>query len=333
MPFPSLPPRKMETAMGNPQIVTLHDAAQGSRARVLVSQGFNCFEFETLVAGRKVRPVWAAEGHETGTHRPSGGGIPILFPFPCRIRGTELLWQGRAYPLEEGDGRGNAIHGFVYNRPWRVVAQSERQVTGEFQASVDDPSLLARWPSDFRITATYRLEGTSLVGSYELHNPGDEVLPFGFGTHPYFRIPPTSEGVADDCRLVVPVRRSWELENLTPTGRLLDLPEASRFQAGLPFSEAKFDNVFTGLVSHDGQIRSIVEDLRGGVRVVQQFGEAFRECVVYTPGSRDSVCMEPLTCVPDAFRLEPQGIDAGLRTLDPGQSLTLQVWITAEPLT
>ncbi|MEZ6109736.1 MAG: hypothetical protein R3C99_01595 [Pirellulaceae bacterium] len=42
---------------------------------------------------------------------------------------------------------------------------------GQFQASVDDPSL-ERWPSDFRITATYELSDDRLTLALTFENPG-----------------------------------------------------------------------------------------------------------------------------------------------------------------
>src|SRR5262245_47295730 len=136
-----------------PEIVTLRDPAAGSSAEILVSQGFNCFRL-TAVVGQPVEVLYAPEDFAKGLSRPSSGGIPILFPFPGRIPGTIFRWEGQEYPLETGDAFGNAIHGFVHTRPWRVIERNESGVVGQFHASQDDPSLARRWPADFRITAT-----------------------------------------------------------------------------------------------------------------------------------------------------------------------------------
>jgi aldose 1-epimerase len=45
----------------------------------------------------------------------------------------------------------------------------------------------------------------------------------------------------------------------------------------------------------------------------------FREMVLFTPPHREAVCLEPYTCTTDAINLSPQGIDAGLRILQPGE--------------
>jgi aldose 1-epimerase len=50
--------------------------------------------------------------------------------------------------------------------------------------------------------------------------------------------------------------------------------------------------------------------------------EAFREMVVFTPGNRQSFCVEPYTCVTDAIHLQAQGIDAGWQTVQAGKPWT-----------
>ncbi len=315
-----------------PQVVTLRDENHGSRARILVSQGFNCFEFQTRLGDRVVDALWASVGHESGEHRASSSGIPLLYPFPGRIQGTSFEWQGKTYALEEGDGRGNAIHGFVHTRPWRVLEQTETKVVGQFQASLDDPSLKDRWPADFGITATYQLEGTCLLSEFELFNPSDKELPFGFGTHPYFRVPLVAGGDAAACRLKLPVSRRWELDNMNATGRVLELPDAKTLQTGLPFPDAKFDDVFGGLLAENGRVRSSVEDGASGAAIEIDFDDTFRACVVYTPGHREAACIEPYTCVPDAWRLARQQVDAGADRLAPGERRTYRVRMAVKTL-
>jgi aldose 1-epimerase len=301
------------------EIVTLRDSATGSSAEILVSLGFNCFRFTAMPDGKPVEVLYAHPEFAAGNQRPSGSGIPILFPFPGRIPGTTFEWEGERYELEPGDALGNAIHGFVHKRPWRVLEQSERRVVGQFHAWRDDPSLKARWPADFRITATYSLSGNQLNSEFLLENPGPAPLPWGFGTHPYFRVPLGGTS-ADDCIVKLPVSARWELADMLPTGRRLELADAAKFQAGQRFGELKLDDVFTGLVTwKDGSNIASIEDPESKRRlgVIFQPG-VFRECVVYTPPHREAICIEPLTCAPSAAMLAARGIDAGWRVLPPG---------------
>jgi aldose 1-epimerase len=306
--------------------IAIRDPQTGSTAEVLLSRGFNCHRFTAVVRGRPVEVLYAPPGFASGQERPSRGGIPLLFPFPGRIAGTTFRWQGREYPLEAGDGRGNAIHGFVMWRTWRVVEQSDSRVVGQFHAWRDDPSLKAHWPADFRLTASYALQANTLRAEYLVENPGDVPLPCGLGTHPYFRVP-LAGGAADDCIVKLPVSARWELADMLPTGRRLEVDNAAALQAGTRFGDLAFDDVFSGLSFADGWCTASVHDPAAGVTVTQRFDRTFRECVVFTPPHREAICIEPYTCVPGAFDLAERGIDAGLRIVSPGESLRAVVEI------
>ncbi len=308
------------------QVVTITDAASGTQARVLASLGFNCFEFNVATNIGSVPVLWAEEGFADGGMRPSGSGIPLLFPFPGRIAGTSFHWQGREYPLTPGDGRGNAIHGFVHERPWRIVEQTSSRVVGQFQASVDDPALLNGWPADFRVTTDYRVTCNALLADYHVENCRVDPLPCGFGTHPYFSVPLGGES-AEQCRVSLPVTTSWELADMNATGRKLPLPDQGQLRSGLLFGAMQYDNVLGDLLFEDDVCEAIVTDPQSGLRLTMSFDPTFRELVVYTPPHRQAICIEPYTCVPDCFRLAGEGVEAGLRVLEPGQSFAAHVEI------
>ena len=303
--------------------IVLRDESAGSSAEVAPGLGFNCHRFVVTHAGRPLDVLYAAANFKKGTERPSGSGTPILFPFPGRIAGTTFVWRGKSYPLEAGDGRGNAIHGFVYTRPWRVLEQTPTRVVGQFHAAKDDLSLLSRWPSDFCITATYSLSGQTLSMHYRCENAGDAPLPCGLGTHPYFRVPLGGKD-AGACLVRLPVGERWELVELLPTGRKFAVENAEQFAAGQTFADMKFDDVFTDLAFAEGWCRPSIHD-PGGATVTLAFDTAFRACVVYTPPHREAICIEPYSCVAGAFNLAERGIEAGLRVLPPGGSFEARV--------
>jgi aldose 1-epimerase len=310
---------------GNMHTIELHDTASGTSATILAGFGFNCYSFIARHDDENIELLWSVPNFASGQERPSRSGIPILFPFPGRIAGTTFHFQGREYPLEAADGQGNAIHGFVLNRPWRVIDQGSQHAVGQFQASQDDPSLLSRWPADFRITVRYELAGNRLLGEYELHNPDTKPLPMGLGLHPYFRVPllPGSQG--DECRVSVPAEEYWELKDLIATGRRLPVSGDKDVRSGMRFADTRLDNIFWNLDTTGGRVRTQLEDAAAGCRLEIDFDAWFRGCVVFNPPHREAVCIEPYSCVPDAWRLAERGIDAGELVLPPGE--TLRTWM------
>lgn len=300
------------------EVVVLKD--DRATARILPGFGFNCFSYEVESGGRARDLLWSHPDFASGNERASASGIPILFPFPGRIRGTRLHYEGRDYPLEVGDGAGNAIHGFVIDRPWRVLEVTPARAVGQFQASVDEAGLLRRWPADFRITVSYELRAGALVSDLRVDNPGEQPLPFGLGTHAYYRLPIAQHGVAEECIVTVPATQAWQLVELLPTGRIDDTGDLLNLAEGRRFGDCHLDNALTGLHCVDGKCVTSVHDPADASTLLQIFDETLPHCVVYTPPHREAICMEPYTCVPDAFRLEADGVKTGLRRLKPGHS-------------
>ena len=308
---------------------TISDAASGARAKILPGLGFNCYSFEVATPAGPLEMLWSAADFTAGVGRASGSGIPLMFPFAGRIRGASFRFEGKSYALEAGDGLGNAIHGFVIDRPWRVTHQSGHRLVGQFQASVDDVSLLEHWPADFRITADYRLEGGVLISEFFIENPDTKPLPFGFGTHGYFRVPLGGPSAAD-CRVRVPVETQWELAGLLPTGQKSRPALVAELSRGMPMSALQLDHVFGGLQFENHRCATTVYDPHSRRTLTMTFDDSFTVCVVYNPPHREAVCIEPCTTIPDPFSLREKGIDPSLQILAPGQSFRTRIEIRVD---
>jgi len=318
------------------QPLLLRDPATGSCARIAAHLGFNCYEFQAIVGGHPVNVLDAAPDFPDGRQRPSGHGIPLLFPFPNRIRSGKFHWQGRDYTLPSGlvgyDGTGNAIHGFAIDRPWRITAQGENFAVGEFRLSTDAPDRLPCWPGDCSIAVRYEVRGGLLRADVTIANPGDASVPWGFGTHPYFRLPLGTHSDAQMCLVEAPASEEWELIDCLPTGVRRPIDPDKDLREGAYFEGLKLDDVFTGLTPQHNRVECFLLDGKSGLQVSQRWDPVFRELVVYTPPNRDAICLEPYTCVTDAINLAARNIDTGLRTLGPGEEFRTWIEIEAGPI-
>jgi aldose 1-epimerase len=270
--------------MSTNDVVELRDEVSGATARVLPALGFNCVSFTvpTDGGGEPVEVLWAEPGVGPGS-KATRSGIPLLFPFGGRFKGTSFAYEGQTYetPGALANG-GNSIHGFVLNRPWRVTGRSADSVLGEFQASVDDPALLGQWPADFLIRVGYTVSGATLRSTIEVENPDSKSLPFGFATHPYFALPARARRLAGGLRRDRPRREAWVLEDLLPTARRRPVSGATT-SGRRALARPRFDDVLTGLTP-DRRRRDVVEmtiaDPVNGRVVRQRCTGPFRECVV-----------------------------------------------------
>jgi aldose 1-epimerase len=305
------------------------EGAEGTaRAEVCPALGFNCFRWRVRAGGREVELLYATPTF-LQYDRPTRSGIPVLFPFPNRIRGGRFTWAGKSYEVPVGDPQQkNAIHGFACRRSWRVIGQGADAhgawVTGEFHGAQDAPETRDQWPADYRIRLTCRLGTHSLRLEATVDNPDRVPLPFGLGYHPYIRL--TGGLSADPAGALVqaPARSFWELEETLPTGARRPVDGPRDLNTPRRVGDLQLDDVLTGLdETPDRQglcPRGSVRDPAGKVGVSLAASPAFRELVVFTPPHREAVCLEPYTCVTDAINLQQRGVDAGLLVLDPGQT-------------
>lgn len=311
------------------QPIELQDPASGARATILPELGFNCCSWQVDWGTGREELLWTEPGFETGTRRASGSGIPILFPHPGRIAQGNYTFQAKTYSLPLADGHPNALHGFVHTRPWRVEQVDSQSISAVFQASVDDPQILDWWPSDFRLWAQYRLEGNSLVCDLRWQNMGNSPLPYGIGTHTYFRIPLAQGSSGEETILQAPISHQWELVDMLASGQQFELPADLTFSARLPLGGRQFDDLFR--LDATGETITSLSDPTTGRRILQKFPAAdFPNLMVYTPGHREAVCLEPYSCAADPFQLEAKGIRSGLRILKPGEEASTRITLTAE---
>lgn len=316
-------------------VITIRDSESGSLARILPDLGLNCFQFQAVTStGEMVEVVEADPAFADGSLPPSHHGIPLLFPFPNRIRKGQFAWNGKNWqiPVDQvpNDGAGHAIHGFCLDRPWRIIQQSAETVTGEFRLSREAPDRFPWWPGDPQIRVQYSMQGAALLAEITVSNPGDEAFPWGFGTHGYFRVPLTSASRAADCTVFAPCQQLWELESCLPTGQRLPVPDDINLADSPYFDTLKVDTVFTGVELEGQHLVCRILDERAGLLMEQRCHADFREIVAFTPPWSRSICLEPYTCVTDAINLQHQGINAGLQVLQPGQIWT--GWIRLEVL-
>jgi aldose 1-epimerase len=285
-------------------------------AEVAPSLGNNCFSFRTR------EPVLEAVSFDEFVKRPTSYGIPLLFPFPNRIRDGRFVFQGETYAPDP------PRHGFVRDKPWTVVSHGASEaegawLTSRFDAGAHPEKVLRRFPFPFTLEATYRLKNGRLELEASARNTGDREMPVGFGIHPYFRKP--AGGMVR-----VPADGRWELSDSLPTGRILPAEGAYDLREGKSLDGLSFDDIFTGIKADEsGAARCLILDQENGTETVVEFPvERFPHVVVYTPPPpREAVCVEPNTCPTDAFNLRQQGIESNVIVLSAGETVEFRVSI------
>jgi len=304
-------------------VYILTDANAPAEVRAVPSLGNNCIGFRTSAHGASYEVLSTPPSLEELRKAGSHWGIPVLFPFPNRIRHGSFSFQGKVYNLHDESSHGNAIHGLLMRRSWRVVSHGADVSSAWLEAvgSTDDlPDILERWPWPFTCSLTYRLRDGILYVETRAQNTGTSAMPMGFGLHPYFNAPLAPGSSKADCDAQVPADARWVLdEHLVPTGAIEPVSAGRDIRQFRSLDDVTFDDVFTQLHAEDGWTTCRLRDRKAGVVLEVRSDAAFREIVVFTPPWHPAICFEPYTCTSDAFNLAARGIDSGMVTLEPGQ--------------
>lgn len=307
-------------------VYVLKDSKSKLEARIAPKLGNNCFSYTADVAGEQINILEPPPDLATLKGRASGYGIPILFPFPNRIREGKFSFEGKDYQFDVPRPGANSIHGLVLKRPWNVEKAEANDENGALLVSsikcADFPDAIRQYPFPFNLRVTYKLKDGVLSMITDMENLGDKNMPMGYGIHPYFSAPLSKSSSPENCQIILPARKYWELEEFLPTGRILEVSGKYDLINGVPMSGVKFDDVFTDLIMTDGVSRCIVDDKDAKMRMILESDSIYREMVVYTPPRRGSICFEPYTCPTDAINLHQRGMDVGLIILKPGESVS-----------
>ena len=314
---------------GGGKVYSLHDDVTGASASILPTYGFNLFDLRLPLAGR-VRPVLvAAPDFADRPGHPAGNGTPVLFPFPNRIRDGRFTFEGRAFQLPATNGP-NAIHGFAMASPWDVLehkaASDQALIVGRYQISKHTADLRSLWPTDAVLQVAYSLSGRRLSMTVTVSNPTAANLPYGFGIHPYFRLPFSPAGDPARTKVILPASQYWVLKDFLPTGEIRPVDARLDFREGQSRNGLKLDDVLTGLQYKQRRGVARLVDLDKNAEFRLTFDDGIRELVVYTPPQKpDVLAVEPYTQGTDAINLQPQGKDAGLRVLGHGRQDTFSL--------
>ncbi|HSE96875.1 MAG TPA: aldose 1-epimerase [Blastocatellia bacterium] len=280
--------------------------------------GNNCFVFRTS------GPVLEHVDFDEFRKKPTSYGIPILFPFPNRIRDGEFTFRGRTYKVDP------PRHGFVRDKAWKVDATGATDEEGAWIRSRIDAAdyadqILGQFPFPFRLEVTYRLKDSALEMKTVATNTGDEEMPVGYGIHPYFQKP-------EKGTVQVPARKRWELEESLPTGKLVDVEAGFDLREPSDINSLSLDDIYTDVISEMGGLAvcTLSNDQSGSQVRIEFDAKEFPHIVVYTPPApRHAICVEPNTCPTDAFNLQSRGIESNVLTLGPGEKARFKVRIAA----
>lgn len=245
----------------------------------------------------------------------------ILAPWPNRIADGCYKYQGETFQIPTNESaRQNALHGFVFNKIWKVISDSKSEII--FQIEVSEPD---KYPTTLDLKVNYKIGDLGLSSQITATNTGVKLAPYGASTHPYFLVPGLNS--VDDFYLKIGASKVL----LTDSVRLL--PKELMNVDSIDFDFRTPRQIGPQFIDHaflqDSNLpREISIGNKFGAGVLISFDESTKWIQIHTadrnggPDSRKALAIEPMTCPPDAFNSK---ID--LVELKPGEThqLTWQI--------
>jgi galactose mutarotase-like enzyme len=187
------------------------------------------------------------------------------------------------------------------------------------------------WVSRTALHFEYALSSESFDIRVTATNVGDEILPMGIGSHPYFRLP---SGDRTQARVHVPARMRavvGDYDTVLPTGEIVPVagtPYDLSAPDGRALDTLYLDDCFLDLTRQpDGSVVSSIVDPAAhyGIRVIGRSAH-IGAVQVYAPLERAYVALEPQFNLADPFGAEwPRAVDTGMVMLTPGASVDYRV--------
>jgi aldose 1-epimerase len=305
-----------DAATGWPILVLRHrDAARPAEekeVRIAPQAGANLFSLKVGGEELLLQPEKLADLKLNRT------GTPLLFPTPNRVRDAVFTFEGHTFRFEPNN-KANYIHGFARHRAWSFEPPVATKDAATAKLALDwsrQDAAFASFPIEHRLEITYSLRRDGVRIAYTVHNRDRRRLPFGFGLHPWFRVP----GAREDVLLEVPATHRMEAEEQLPTGKLLPV-EGTPYDLSprVPLAQLGLDDVYTGL--RRGRAPSF-ELVDRGLQVELASSPEFTHVVVFTPKDRPTFCIENQTSSTDAHNLHAKGLrkEAHLQVIPPGKT-------------
>jgi aldose 1-epimerase len=327
-------------------------------AVVIPGRGMNLLQVTANLPGKETTNVFFAPPLSEAVTKLNGSdpadkfgngsfasGGAFLVPYPNRIRGKlsndkqsiTTSWHGKTLTLpanfsgKKPGAEVHSIHGLILESKTDDVKVSDtsdgQTVTGTIHAGDFGGHWLSKTDLDF----TIQLAGKDVTATITAKNVGDEDEPMAIGWHPYFAIP---SGDRTQVRLHIPAAEMAEVNNyddVFPTGKLKPVKGTKydfNAQEGKPLDGDFLDDNFSKLTRTDGNVDVRLTDAASnyGIHIMGESPE-IKTVQVYAPTDpgKNFVAVEEQFNFGDPFGKEWHGMDTGMVTLKPGQSVTWKV--------
>jgi aldose 1-epimerase len=296
-------------------LLQITDLTSGIQVRILPEAGAMLHEFSIPLGNRRIQVIKSYDNQtDLKKNQLLSYKSAKLSPFVCRIAAGKYKWEGKTYEFPGKFTDGNAIHGILADKPFRVLEkktdEEHASITLEYKYPGENPGF--PFPYLIRIQYTVKKGGRLYLRTIVTNESGVRI-PMADGWHPYFRL----EGKVNDWLLSFRSKKNLAFdERLIPTGKMI---QTTAFYSAEKIGTKFFDHCFL-LEPDQGQPAAVLENPENGLRISFIPDDSYPYLQIYTPDDRESIAIENLSSAPDSFNNE-----LGLIEMEPGDSQTFSV--------
>lgn len=242
-------------------------------------------------------------------------GCFMMFPTPCRLTDAKYSFGGTEIHQTKG-GQVVSIHGLIRDERFSV-SRGANSLTCRIDIDKGHP-VYEGYPFCCSFSLDFALLERGLQITFSYENKDSKDAPFGFGLHPFWRILAERK----DVFIQVPCDQTLELVKLIPTGNTESVEGTNLDIRKFRSLRGLFiDNAFW---HRDPGGEQAIEYRDLGEKLTLESSDIFEHMIAYSPEGEPFVCMENLTCCPDAPNVYAKGNKevSGLQVVGPGQSLS-----------
>ena len=243
-----------------------------------------------------------------------------LSPFVCRLKNGDYSFEGTHHHIDKFYLGKAALHGLLFDATFVInkydISDDHASLTLEYNYSRADEG----FPYPFNTKVQYSLSaGNTLFIETTITNTGQTNMPLCDGWHPYFIVGET----INEASLQINCNTMIEFDtDLLPTGNLIAY---NNFETTNKIGDTFLDNCF--LLKDAEKPACILKDLSAGLQLIIETDSHYPYLQIYTPDHRQSIAIENLSSVPDAFNNK-----MGLQMIQPHESKIFSVSYTANLL-
>lgn len=247
---------------------------------------------------------------------------PILFPWTGKLPGGTFSHEGKTYK--------GGQHGFARDVEHTLLKAEGDTIQLELRP--DDAMKAERFPFDFVLVSTFKLDGKTVHHTLTVKNPGDTELRFGIGYHPAFKIPFDADHTTEDYEFRFDQPESPMILDARPNGLLSGkCGYVWKNQQTIPLTDDLFDNDSFCMAGLRTKTLGIYEKDTGKSIVCNVAGYPYS--LIWSAPAKPVrfVCIEPWQSLPGA-EVDPQEWNerAAAACLKPGEEYSTTLSTTFE---